>query len=158
MTGLLSSLGKFILLGLGCGVFSGLFGVGAGIIMIPALVFFADLTQKSAQGMSLMIMVPMALVGAIRYKLNPDVQGNAGMAAAMALGGVIGALVGASIAVQLPSAILRKLFAAFLLLVAIYMLAIPERARAVREETTPAGTSAGSAMSAEKGSGNERKG
>jgi uncharacterized membrane protein YfcA len=65
----LEFLWKYIVLGLVSGVFSSTFGVGSGILMIPALVMMFEFTQKSAQGICLAVMAPMALVGAIRYKL-----------------------------------------------------------------------------------------
>jgi len=153
MTGVLVLAWKFILLGLGCGMLSGLFGVGAGILMVPAFVFLLGLTQKSAQAMSLMIMVPMALAGAFRYRLDAGVQANVGVAAVVAIGGVIGALAGASIAVELPGSALRKLFAGFLLLVSIYMFTTPERQGAV-----PGNENVGTVTMVGKGDARERNG
>ena len=56
----------FIAMGLTAGVVSGLFGVGGGIVFVPALVLFADLGQVDAEATSLLAMIPVAAVGAWR--------------------------------------------------------------------------------------------
>ncbi len=112
----------YILVGLVCGIFSATFGVGSGILMIPALVLIFSLPQKSAQGICLAVMVPMALAGAIRYKLNPEIEMNLGIVALLALGAVAGALLGSSIAAWTSAATLRKLIAVIMIVVAIKML------------------------------------
>jgi uncharacterized membrane protein YfcA len=86
----------YILLGLAGGLFSGTFGVGAGIIVVPVLALVFG--QKSAQGMALAVMVPMALVGAIRYKMNPQIELPLGPVALLACGAVVGAVIGATLA------------------------------------------------------------
>jgi uncharacterized membrane protein YfcA len=55
----------FILLGICAGTLSGLLGLGSGIILIPTLVLLCGFAQKSAQGTTLAVMVPMILVGAL---------------------------------------------------------------------------------------------
>ncbi len=66
----------WVLLALGFvgGIFSGTFGVGSGIIFIPALVLILSLPQHSAQGTALAVMVPMALLGAFRYWKDPTID------------------------------------------------------------------------------------
>ena len=61
----------FILLGVCAGVLSGALGLGSGTILVPTLVLLFGFMQKSAQGMALAVMVPMALLGAFRYWKNP---------------------------------------------------------------------------------------
>jgi uncharacterized protein len=112
----------FVLAGLICGIFSATFGVGAGIIMIPALVMIFSLPQKSAQGTCLAVMVPMALIGAIRYKINPQIELNIGVIGLLSLGAVAGAWIGAGIAGWLPASLLRRLFAMVMIVAAIKML------------------------------------
>lgn len=101
----------YLLLGLVGGIFSGTFGVGAGIILVPVLAWGFGFGQKSAQGMALAVMVPMALVGAIRYKMNPQIAFHAAPAVLLAFGAVFGAVIGASIAGWVSGPVLRKLFA-----------------------------------------------
>lgn len=57
-----------VVAGLAAGVVSGLFGVGGGILFVPALVLIQDLTQVEAEATSLLAMVPVALVGAWRQR------------------------------------------------------------------------------------------
>ena len=105
----------YILVGLVCGIFSATFGVGSGIILIPALVLIFSLPQKSAQGICLAVMVPMALVGAVRYMLNPQIEVNLTIVAIVSVGAVVGAWIGAGIAGWVSAPILRKLFALIML-------------------------------------------
>jgi uncharacterized membrane protein YfcA len=102
--------------GLAAGVLSGLFGVGGGILFVPALVLIADLGQVEAAATSLAAMIPVVLVGTWRQ----HVYGNVRWRAAVAIGtaSIGGAFAGASIAVALPEDVLRKLFAVLLLFVA----------------------------------------
>lgn len=110
-----------VLAGVVCGVFSAMFGVGSGAIMIPLLVLGLAFPQKIAQGTALAVMVPMALVGAIRYKMNAETAMDMRVVALLAAGGVVGALIGAWIVIVLPSAVLRKAFAILLFFSAINM-------------------------------------
>ena len=111
-----------IVLGVAAGVVSGALGMGSGVLLVPALVLFYYLPQKSAQGMALAVMVPMALVGAIRYKLNPAIAVPFSSVALIALGAVGGAFVGAELAHYLPGAVLRKCLAIFIIVVGVRML------------------------------------
>lgn len=108
--------GKYVLLGLVVGVFSGLFGVGGGIIMIPFLVLIAGFTQHMAQGISLAVMVPTALVGVASYMKQGNL--NLWVALAMAVGSIPAAHFSADLAQRLPQATLRTLFALFMVAVA----------------------------------------
>ena len=112
--------------GIAAGMLSGLFGVGGGVIMVPALVLLIALPQKTAQGMSLAVMVPMALFGAWRYWQQPNIGMNMGVVALLAIGALVGTLAGTEIAVRLPEHVLRRSFAVFLIIVAIRMLLIPD--------------------------------
>ncbi|MBN2377138.1 MAG: sulfite exporter TauE/SafE family protein [Sedimentisphaerales bacterium] len=111
----------YLLLGLTCGILSATFGVGSGILMVPALVILFNLGQRNAQGTCLAAMVVISLAGAIQYKLNPNIEINMKLVVLLALGGMAGAMVGSSLAVWLPARVLRKLFAVMLVLVAVRM-------------------------------------
>ena len=115
----------FILLGLVCGIYSSMFGVGAGTLMIPALVLIFSLPQKSAQGISLSVMVPMVLIGSLRYIQNPDIEVDLKLVGILAVGGMAGAWIGASLAAKLPAVVLRRMFAVLLILLSIRMLLKP---------------------------------
>jgi uncharacterized protein len=112
---------QMVALGLVGGLFSGAFGVGGGIIMVPAMVLLMHLPQKSAQGMSLAVMVPLALVGAMRYWLKPDMTFDIRLAAILAVFAIIGTLAGTSFAGYVSAGVLRKLFGVVLLAAAAQM-------------------------------------
>lgn len=126
----------FVLVGLACGVFSATFGVGSGIILIPVLVLAFSFPQKTAQGTCLAVMVPMAFVGALRYKLNPDVSMDLSAITFLSVGAVVGALIGATIAGWLPATVLRKLFAVIMIIAAIKMLMAPGAQKTPKKAAT----------------------
>ena len=104
-------------LGLAGGLLAGLFGVGGGIVFVPALTLGLGLGQLSGEATSLAAIVPVVAVGSFRQSRD----GLVAWPSAAVLGGcsLIGVLVGAQIALELPEATLRRAFAAFLLLSAI---------------------------------------
>ena len=110
-----------VVLGLAAGVVSGTLGVGSGIIVVPALTLVFALQQKSAQGTALAVMVPMALMGALRYWQNPAIRIDLGTVGLLAAGALVGALVGTAIAGRVSGPWLRRIFAVFVLAVGIRM-------------------------------------
>ncbi|MEE9367248.1 MAG: sulfite exporter TauE/SafE family protein [Pontiella sp.] len=112
----------YVLGGIAAGILSSMFGVGAGILMVPLLSIVFGFGQKSAQGMALAIMVPMALVGAMRYHLNPDIPVKLSVVGIVAIGGVLGALIGSKIVFNIPDFILKRMFACFIIIVGINIL------------------------------------
>jgi len=108
-------------LGVLAGVVSGALGVGSGIILIPALVLILGTTQKVAQGTALAVMVAMAAMGAVRYYLNQEIHLSLTTIAVLSVGAVIGAYFGSQLAFILPGAVLRKIFALFIVLVGVRM-------------------------------------
>ncbi len=117
----------FILLGICAGVLSGALGLGAGIILVPTLVLLCDYEQKNAQGMALAVMVPMVMVGALRYWKNPEVEMNGTIIGLIILGALAGVLAGTELASRLPSHVLRKVFAVVLIIVAVNMFVNPSK-------------------------------
>ena len=117
----------FILLGIGAGVLSGALGLGSGIVLVPALVLVCSFGQKSAQGTALAVMVPMTLLGALRYWKNPEIEMNAVIIALIVFGALAGVLVGTELAGRLPGHVLRKVFAAVLVIAAVRMFITPTR-------------------------------
>ena len=111
----------FVLLGICAGVIGGTLGLGSGTIIIPILVLFCSVEQKSAQGTALAVMVPMTLLGALRYWKNPEIEMNTAIIVLIALGALAGVLVGTELAARLPSHTLRKVFAIYLAIVAVKM-------------------------------------
>jgi len=113
-----------ILVGVGAGVVSGALGVGSGIIFVPVLVAVFAIPQKSAQGTSLAVIVPMALLGAVRYWHHPDIEISPAVVGLLAAGALAGVLVGTELAARVPAVWLRRAFAVFMLIVAARMLLV----------------------------------
>lgn len=113
--------GYVLLVGLIAGVFSGLFGIGGGVVIVPILVSFMHYDQKLAVGTSLgALLLPVGLPGVISYYAAGAL--NFGAAVPVAVGLVIGALGGANLAIGLPSATVKRMYGAFLLIVATYFV------------------------------------
>jgi uncharacterized membrane protein YfcA len=109
------------ILGLATGVISGLFGIGGGVIIVPALVLLLRLDQHTATGTSLgALLLPVGLLGVLEYHRRGQI--NVPYAALLAVGLLIGALVGAKIAGDLSAVVLRRGFGALLLLVSVKLL------------------------------------
>jgi uncharacterized membrane protein YfcA len=95
--------------GLLVGTFSGLFGVGGGVIMVPLIVLIWKHDVKIAIGTSLAAMVPTSFVGAARHYGLGNV--NLHLAACLAVGAALGtAFIGAPLVKYLPSELLKKMF------------------------------------------------
>lgn len=103
-------------LGLIAGVLAGLFGVGGGILFVPTLTLVLGLTQIHAEATSLLAILPAASVGAWRQRS----YGNVRLRAALIIGiaAIGGVEAGVQIAEELPQHVLRRLFAALMLIVA----------------------------------------
>ena len=110
-----------LLIGLAAGILSGVVGIGGGIIIVPALIYFIGFSQRTAQGTSLSILLlPIGLLGVIQfYKAGyVDIK----VTAVIALAFFIGSYFGSRIALAVPQEILKKCFAVLLLVIAIKML------------------------------------
>ena len=111
---------SFLLIGLGAGVLSGLFGIGGGIVIVPALLFFAKMHPATATGTSLgALLLPVGALGAWQYWKAGNLEWKASLL--LAAGLFFGAFFGARVAQHLPAAVLKKSFAIFLVLVAIQL-------------------------------------
>jgi uncharacterized membrane protein YfcA len=108
----------FVLIGLAAGVLSGLFGVGGGILIVPALVMLAQFPTKTALGTSLgALLLPVGLLGAFTYYQNGHLNPQASLLIAAGL--FFGAWAGANLAQVIPSLTLQRMFAVFIVLAAI---------------------------------------
>lgn len=107
--------------GLAAGVLSGLLGIGGGILIVPCLVFVFGLSQHTAQGTTLALMVPpIGLLAAWTYYRQGHVDIK--VAALICLGFFFGGLLGAKFAIMMNAALLKKLFGAMMLVVAVKMI------------------------------------
>lgn len=111
-----------ILLGLCAGLISGMLGLGSGTIIIPVLTLAFCFPQKSAQGTALAVMVPMAALAAFLYWRSPGIEVDLRVVALMAGGAMLGAAIGYALAERIPGSVLRKIFAVYLLVVALKIL------------------------------------
>ena len=106
------------LIGLVGGVLSGLFGIGGGLVIVPALILLAGMTAKQAAGTSLAaLLLPVGILGAMEYWRAGHV--NVQMALLVAIGLLVGAFIGARLAVGLPNELLQRAFGVLLLLVGL---------------------------------------
>ena len=111
----------FIVLGVFAGFVSGLLGIGSGVVIVPTLVLLFSFGQKNAQGTALAVMVPMTLVGALRYGRNPAININGAVVALIICGALVGVLIGTGLVGRLPGYALRRIFAICLFIVAVRM-------------------------------------
>ncbi|MCL5946452.1 MAG: sulfite exporter TauE/SafE family protein [Chloroflexi bacterium] len=108
--------GLLLLGGFG-GMLSGFFGVGGGVVFVPVLATVFVLRQQEAQGTSLTIIIPTALLGLITYSLHQPLRWN--IALPMMIGAVIFAYMSASLAARVPATLLKTLFFILILLTAV---------------------------------------
>ena len=108
-------------LGLAAGIASGLVGIGGGIIVLPALVFFFHLSQHQAQGTTLAMLVPpIGLLAAWSYYRQGYVDLR--IAGLICAGFVIGGLVGAKLSLGISDQILQRIFGTALLIIGFRMI------------------------------------
>ncbi len=110
-----------IIIGLFSGIFAGFFGIGGGVLVIPALVFLLGMSQHQAQGTSVALLLPpLGILAVINYAKEGYV--NWKYVLVLALTFVIGAYIGSHYSIRLPEKILQKIFGVFLLLVALKII------------------------------------
>ena len=110
----------YILIGAAAGVLSGLFGIGGGVVIVPALLYLAGMTPLAATGTSLgALLLPVGALGAWEYYRNGNLDIRASLF--IALGLFLGAFFGARLAQNLTPLMLKRSFAVFLVLVAVRM-------------------------------------
>lgn len=110
-----------ILVGIAAGMLSGLVGVGGGIIIVPALVYFLAFSQKMAQGTSLgILLLPIGILGVIQYYKGGYIDMRVVVIISLAF--LFGSYFGSKIALSLPQETVKKVFAILMLLIAVKML------------------------------------
>ncbi|HAW51452.1 MAG TPA: permease [Flavobacteriales bacterium] len=110
-----------IVIGVAAGILSGLFGVGGGIIIVPALVFFVGMSQHTAQGTSLgLMLLPIGILAAMNYFRSGNLDVKAGLIIAVAF--IVGGYVGSKIALGIEDATLKRIFGIMLLVVSIRLI------------------------------------
>jgi len=111
--------GRLVAIGLAGGALSGLLGIGGGVIMVPLLVLWARYPQRDAHAASLGAIIPISVVSVATYGVAGKVR--PAEAAALAVGAVAGARVGAGLLARIDERVLKLAFGIFLVAVAIVM-------------------------------------
>jgi uncharacterized protein len=106
---------------LACWQLSGLIGIGGGIVIVPALIYWFGFTQQMAQGTTIALLVlPIGLLGALEYYKNGYVDFK--VVALIALGFILGSYLGAKGAIVLPACLLKRIFGGMTVLIGLKML------------------------------------
>jgi uncharacterized membrane protein YfcA len=128
-----TEIARMLALGLAAGVLSGLFGIGGGLVIVPALVMLFSFPIKTAVGTSLFaLLLPTGLLGVWEYWKTGNLRPAAGLCIAVGL--FIGAYFGAVFASSISQAAVKRLYAVFLLVVAVYFLVSPTRSPSSKAE------------------------
>ena len=110
-----------IAVGIVAGMLSGLVGIGGGIIIVPALVFFLAFSQKMAQGTSLgILLLPVGLLGVFQYYKQGYIDMRVVVIISLAF--FAGSYFGSKISLSLPQKKIKKIFAVLMIIIAVKML------------------------------------
>ncbi|MEO6537577.1 MAG: sulfite exporter TauE/SafE family protein [Ferruginibacter sp.] len=110
-----------IIIGVAAGMLGGMVGIGGGIIIVPALIYFLGFSQKMAQGTSLAILLlPIGLLGVMQFYKQGYIDIKVSLVIAIAF--FFGSYFGSKIALSLSQETVKKIFAVLILLIALKML------------------------------------
>ena len=111
---------EYIAIGLAAGILSGMFGIGGGVVIVPALLLVGKMAPERATGTSLAaLLLPVGALGAWHYYRHGYLDLR--VAFLIAAGLFLGAWLGAHLALRLPARDLQRAFALFLVLVAVHL-------------------------------------
>lgn len=117
-----------VIIGIAAGILGGLVGVGGGIVIVPALIYFLSFSQKEAQGTSLgILLLPIGILGVWQYYKAGYVDMR--IVWLVAAGFVAGSYFGSKIALALPQETVKKIFAILMIAVAFKMLFIDKKVK-----------------------------
>jgi uncharacterized membrane protein YfcA len=115
-----------LLIGLASGFMGGLVGIGGGVIIVPALVILLGMSQHSAQGTSLMmILFPVGILGVLNYYKQGYVDFK--YDGLLAIGFFVGSYLGSKFSLSLPQLTVKRVFAVVMMLLAIKILFIDKK-------------------------------
>jgi len=110
-----------LLIGLVAGFASGMVGIGGGIIIVPALVYFLALSQHQAQGISIgMLLMPVGFMAAFNYYKSGNL--NFQYSIIIGLTFIVGAYLGSKVSLQVDEVLMKRIFGVFILLMAIKLI------------------------------------
>ncbi len=110
-----------LLVGIAAGTLSGLVGIGGGILIVPALVYFLGFSQKMAQGTSLgILLLPIGLLGVLQFYKQGFIDMRVVLIISIAF--FFGSYFGSKLALSLPQETVKKIFAILMILIAVKML------------------------------------
>ena len=110
-----------LLVGLLAGILSSMVGIGGGVVIVPALVLVFGMSQKMAQGTSLALMLPpIGILAVINYHKQGFVDMK--VAALICITFIVGGYIGSKLVLGLDTAIVKKIFAVFMIIVAVKYL------------------------------------
>ena len=110
-----------LIIGILAGMFGGFIGIGGGLVVVPCLVFFLGMSQHSAQGTSLAMMLPPIGAAAV-YNYYKTGAVDFKVAAILSISFIVGSFLGSKIAIALSPALIKKAFGIFIILLGIKMV------------------------------------
>lgn len=115
-----------IIIGFAAGMLGGMIGIGGGVLIVPALVYFLSFSQHKAQGTSLgLLILPVAILAVMNYYKKGHVDLK--VVGLLAVGFVAGSFFGSKWALSLPQGTLKKVFAIFMLILSFKMLFLDKK-------------------------------
>lgn len=110
-----------IAIGLFAGILSGFVGIGGGVIIVPALVYFMSMTQHQAQGTSLFVLLlPVGILAVMHYYRTDNVNWKYGLIIALTF--VIGGYIGSKLSLRLSPGIVKLTFGLLMAYVSFKMI------------------------------------
>jgi len=119
-TGFLGRYFKYAIIGFITGAANGLFGSGGGTIAVPAMILLLRAEEHKAHATAISIILPLTLISAFFYVTNN--YADWWLTIKVTLGGIVGGYIGAKLLEICPANLLRKLFAAFMIIAAFRMI------------------------------------
>jgi hypothetical protein len=116
-----STIFVLILIGFFAGMLSGFVGIGGGVIIVPALIFFLGLSQHEAQGTSLFVlMMPVVGLAVYNYWRENSINWNYGFIIALAF--VVGGFLGSKISLKMSPSVVKLVFGVIMAYVSVRMI------------------------------------
>ncbi len=108
-----------IFFGVFAGVLSGLFGIGGGTVLVPLFIYIMKMDIHTATGTSLAVIIPTTLIGTLVHHFSGQVDWKA--AVIVAVLAAVGVYAGVKLNVMLPHLVLQRMFAVFLVIIAVQL-------------------------------------